>query len=140
LAGDFVAFPLAGAASATGSAPPGDNRETACQIRATAAFRLVNFFTGFRSSKGATPAKLFQMLAKRDAGHSAGSFASSFAVENVCDSSAPAGRPAWAVILFSALMVNVDMWVFSFSACDLRSSHSSLWRREHQVKSAAINR
>jgi hypothetical protein len=33
-----------------------------------AAFGLANFFTGFRSSKGATPAKLFQVSNRRDAG------------------------------------------------------------------------
>jgi hypothetical protein len=59
LAGDFLALPLAGATSVVGCAPSGDSRATACQIRVTAAFRLVNFFTGFRSSNGATPAKLF---------------------------------------------------------------------------------
>jgi hypothetical protein len=52
--------------------------------------RSVNFFTGFRSSKGATPAKLFQVSTRRDAEHSAVSLASSFAVENDCASSAPA--------------------------------------------------
>jgi hypothetical protein len=35
---------------------------------------------------------------KRDTCHSAVSLASSFAVENDCDWSAPAGSPAWAVI------------------------------------------
>jgi hypothetical protein len=33
-----------------------------------AAFRQANFFTGFRSSNGATPAKLFQVSTRRDAG------------------------------------------------------------------------
>ena len=60
-------------------------------MRATAALRLVNFFTGFRSSNGATPAKLFQVSTRRDAGHSAVSLASSFWLVNDCDSSAPAG-------------------------------------------------
>jgi len=64
------------------------------QIRATAALGFVNFFTGLRSSNGATPAKPFQVLTRRDAGHSAVSLANSFAVKNNCDSSAPAGRPA----------------------------------------------
>jgi hypothetical protein len=42
---------------------------TACQIRATAAFRFVNFFTAFKSSNGVTPANLFQVSARRDTGH-----------------------------------------------------------------------
>jgi hypothetical protein len=86
-----------------------DKRATACQIRAMAALRLVNFFTDFSSSKGATPAKLFQVSTKRDAGHSEVSLASSFAVENDCDWSAPAGRPASAVMLLSESIVNVAM-------------------------------
>jgi hypothetical protein len=36
------------------------SRWTAFQIRVTAVLRSVNFLTGFRSSKGVTPAKLFQ--------------------------------------------------------------------------------
>ena len=71
-------------------------------VRSAAALRLVNFFTGFNSSKGATPAMLFQVSTSRDTGHSALSLASSFALENDCDSSAPAGCAAWAVMLFSA--------------------------------------
>src|SRR3984957_18543526 len=94
LVGDFFAFPLAGATDSAVCAASGDRRETACQIRATAALRLVNFFTGFSSSNGATPAKLFQVSTRRDAGHSAVSLASSFVLENDCDSSAPAGSPA----------------------------------------------
>jgi len=78
-------------------------------MRITAALRLVNFLTGFSLSKGATPAKLFQVSIKRDIGHSAVSLASSFAVENDCDSSVPVGSTAKAVMLFSASIVNVDM-------------------------------
>jgi hypothetical protein len=43
--------------------------------RGLAAWRLVNFLTGFRSWNGATPAKLFQVPASRDTGHSALSLA-----------------------------------------------------------------
>jgi len=78
-------------------------------MRVTAALRLVNFFTGFNSSKGATPAMLFQVSTSRDTGHSALSLASSFALENDCDSSAPTGSSECAVMLFSASIVNVDM-------------------------------
>jgi hypothetical protein len=35
----------------------GDRRSTALKVLATAALRSVNFFTGLKSSKGATPAK-----------------------------------------------------------------------------------
>src|ERR1019366_4912435 len=90
--GDFFALALAGATGSAGCAASGDRRATAAQIRATAAFRSVNFFTGFRSSKGATPAKLFQVSTRRDAGHSAVSLASSFALEN--DWVSPAGSAA----------------------------------------------
>jgi hypothetical protein len=69
-------------------ATSGDRRSTALKILETAAFLSVNFFTGFSSSKGATPAKLFQVSTRRDIGHSAVSLASSFEVENDCDSSA----------------------------------------------------
>src|SRR5205814_6530687 len=78
---------------------------------ATAPFRSVNFFSGFRSSHGATPAKLFQVSTKRDAGHSVLSLASSFAVENDCDLSVLAGDPVSAVMLFSESIVNVAMFL-----------------------------
>jgi hypothetical protein len=44
-----------GATSLAGCAKSADRRWTAAQIRATAALRSVNFFTGFSSVKGATP-------------------------------------------------------------------------------------
>ena len=68
----------------------------------------MNFLIGFKSSKGATPAKLFQVSTRRDTGHSAVSLASSFAVENDWDSSAPAASAVWATMLFSESIVNVD--------------------------------
>jgi hypothetical protein len=70
LAGDFFVFPVAGAAGAACGATSADRRCTTAQIRTTANFRLVNFFTGFRSSNGATPAKLFQVSTRREAGQS----------------------------------------------------------------------
>jgi hypothetical protein len=115
---------LAGAASGAGCALSGDRRSTASQMRATAALRLLSFLTGFKPSNGATHAKLFQVSASLDTGHSAVSLASSFAVENDCDWSAPAGSPASAVMLLSESIVNVVS--FSFAVCHLRSSHSSL--------------
>src|SRR5580658_5971440 len=93
----------------------------------------MNFFTGFRSSKSATPAKLFQVSTRRDIGHSAVSFASSFAVENDWDSSAPAGSAALATMLFSESIVNVDI-LASPAACCGRDIHHSAWEK-HQVKS-----
>jgi hypothetical protein len=57
--------------------------------------------TGFRSSNGTAPAKLFQVSTRRDIGHSEVSLASSFALENACESSALAGSSAYAVMLFS---------------------------------------
>jgi hypothetical protein len=59
-----------------------NRRSTAFQIRATAAFLFVNFLTGFRSVKGATPAKLFQVSTSREIGQSVVSFASSFWLVN----------------------------------------------------------
>jgi uncharacterized RDD family membrane protein YckC len=109
LAGDFFDLASVGATVAACGAPFGDKRWIACQIRLTAALRLVNFLTGFRSSNGATPAKLFQASTSRDAGHSAVSLASSFALENDCDSLAPFWSPASAVMLLSESIVNVDM-------------------------------
>ena len=53
-------FPWAG--------PAGARRATACQIRATAVWRFVNFLTGFRSSKWATLAKLFQTSIRQGVG------------------------------------------------------------------------
>jgi hypothetical protein len=58
-------------------------RWTAFQMRPSAAFRSVNFFTGFKSSKGATPAKLFQISRSGEAGQSVESRVSSFSVENL---------------------------------------------------------
>src|ERR1700691_2313120 len=45
-----IAFPLAGATGFAGLATSEGRRWTASQMRATAALRLVNFFTGFRLS------------------------------------------------------------------------------------------
>jgi hypothetical protein len=56
----------------------GVRRWRAFQMRPSAAFRSVNFFTGFKSSKGETPAKLFQIPGSREAGQSAESRVSSF--------------------------------------------------------------
>jgi hypothetical protein len=44
----------------------------------------VNFLTDFRSVNGATPANEFQISARRAAGHSVASFASSFSLSNTC--------------------------------------------------------
>jgi hypothetical protein len=76
-------------------------------MRATAALRLVNFLTGFSSSKGTTPGKLFQVSISRATGHSAVSLANSFAVENDCEWSAPAGSSANALMLFSPSVVKL---------------------------------
>ena len=84
LAGAFFALSLADTKSLACGATLGNGRWTAAQIRATAAFRSVNFFTGFSSVNGATPAKLFQTSTSRDAGHSAASLASSFSEANDC--------------------------------------------------------
>src|ERR1035437_9996597 len=51
---------------------------TASQMRATATFRFVNFFTGFRLVNGSTPAKLFQISTGRFRGQEATSLASSW--------------------------------------------------------------
>jgi hypothetical protein len=85
----------------------------------------VNFFTGFRSSNGATPAKLFRVSTMRDAGHSAVSLANSFAVEKDCDASAPAGSAAWATMLFSESIVNI---LLLLAACCGRDIHHSARR------------
>src|ERR1700679_391069 len=105
--GDFFAFPFAGATGFAGCATSANRRSTAFQIRATAAFLFVNFLTGFKSVKGATPAKLFQVSTKREIGQSAVSFARSFWLVNDCDSSAPAGSPACAVMLLLESIVKV---------------------------------
>jgi hypothetical protein len=71
----------------------------------------VNFLTGFKWSKGATPAKLFQVSTRRDIGQPAVSLASSCEVENDCRFSAAAGNPATAVMLLSESIVNVDIFL-----------------------------
>ena len=80
-------------------------RSTAFQMRATADFRSVNLLTGFRSLKGATPAKLFHVSTRRVIGQSAVSLASSFMLEKDCVLSALAGRPACAAMLLSESIV-----------------------------------
>jgi hypothetical protein len=71
-----------GACGATLGLISGNRRLTACEIRATAALRLVNFLTGFKSSNGTTPAKPFQSSTSLAAGQEAVSLASSLGVEN----------------------------------------------------------
>ena len=80
--GDLLASAFAGATGSAPCATSADSRSSAFQIRATAPLRLVNFLTGFRSSKGATPAKLFQVSISRETGQSWVSLASSFALEH----------------------------------------------------------
>jgi hypothetical protein len=53
-----------------------------------------------QSSNDVTPAKLFQVSTRRETGHSAVSLASFLALENDCDSSAPDGSVACAVMLW----------------------------------------
>ena len=72
---------------------------------------VVNLLARLQAVERATPAKLFQMSARRETGHSPVILASSFAVENDCDWSAPAASPTSAVMLLSASIVNVDMLV-----------------------------
>jgi hypothetical protein len=90
-AGAFLAVPLAFfATGADCGATLAPSRWIALHTRATALARSVNFLTGFKSSKGATPAKLFHTSTSRAAGQSAVSLASSFSVANVCQSSVAA--------------------------------------------------
>jgi hypothetical protein len=109
LAGDFFDWVLSAPTGVADGASSGDRRWMASHIRVIPIWRLVNFLTGFRLSKGATPAKLFQMSTRRDVGHYAVSLASSFAVENDCDSPATVGGPVCATMLFSESIVNVGM-------------------------------
>jgi hypothetical protein len=67
-----------GALGAACWAVAASSRWMAFQIRATAVLRSVNFLTGFSSSKGTTPAREFQISAKRVMGHLAVRLASSF--------------------------------------------------------------
>ncbi len=78
-AGAFFPFPLAGATSGARCATLGSIRWTASQMPVTAAFRFVNFLIGFKSLKGATPAKLFQTSTRRLAGQEPASLFSSWA-------------------------------------------------------------
>src|SRR5437763_16162413 len=68
LVGNFFDPVVSVAPGVACGATSGDKRWIAFQILATAAFLSVNFFTGLRSSKDATPAKLFQVSTNRDAG------------------------------------------------------------------------
>jgi hypothetical protein len=76
-------------------------------MRRTAVGRLVNFLTGWRSSKGTTPAKLFQTSIMLVPGQSVASLVSYFSVAKSCWGSALTGTPACAMMLFSESMVNV---------------------------------
>jgi hypothetical protein len=122
LVGGFFDFYLVGATSAAGSALSGNRRATACQIRTTANLRLVKLLHQFQVVEGPTPAKLLHVSTGRDAGHSAVSLASSLVVENACDPSALAGRAAWATMLFSESIVNVDI-VLLLAFCCGRDIH-----------------
>src|SRR5579885_621650 len=81
-------------------------RWIAFQRRATAVLRSVNFLTGFRSSKGATPAKLFHTWTSRSAGQLAASFASSFSLAKCSWPSGICPAAGKAVMLLSASMAN----------------------------------
>ena len=86
-----MAGALADATAFADCATCGIMRSTAVQIRVAAVFRSVNFLTGFRSAKGATPAKLFRVSTSREIGHAAVSLASSFWLVNDADLSASPG-------------------------------------------------
>ena len=73
----FFRLPFAGATWAAGFATFANKTWIAIQIRSTATFRFVNFFTGLRSVNGATPAKLFQISTGRVRGQEATSLANS---------------------------------------------------------------
>jgi hypothetical protein len=81
-AASLAALVFLGATGATWGAAVGVKAWTAFQIRAMAVLRSVNFFTGFRSPKGGTPAKPFQISTSRSVGQLAASFESSFSVLN----------------------------------------------------------
>jgi hypothetical protein len=116
LRGGLLRLPLGRRGGPACGATSGDRRWIAPQIRVTADFLLVNFFTGFRSSNGATPAKLFQVSIRREASHSAASFARSFSVANVSRFSVLAGEPVCTAMLLSESIVNVAM-MFLVAAC-----------------------
>ncbi len=63
-------FARLGATRAVCGAGCGLKRWTAFQIRVTPLVRFVNFITGFKSSKGVTSARLFQVSARVLRGHS----------------------------------------------------------------------
>jgi hypothetical protein len=71
----------------------------------------VNFFTGFNSSNGATPAKLFHISTKRVPDHSALSSRVPSRFRTIAGCGAPAGPSACAAMLLSESMVNVAMWL-----------------------------
>jgi hypothetical protein len=83
-------------------AMPARAQQPDCRRRA-----IGEFLTGLRSSKGATPAKLFHTSINRCPPQVAASLFSSFAVANACWLSALAGVPAWGAMLFSESIVNV---------------------------------
>src|SRR5579862_2998849 len=107
----LVRFPLAGATWAAGFPTFANKAWTAFQMRVAAVLRLVNFFTGLRLVKGATPAKLFQTSTGRLAGQEATSLASSCAEPKVSALLILAARAssseAKAVMLLLASIVKV---------------------------------
>ena len=83
----------------------------AVQIRSTATFRFVNFFTGLSSVNGATPAKLFQISTGRFAGQDAdqlGQFLGGAEILGVVNlGGAASSSEAKAVMLLFASIVKV---------------------------------
>src|ERR1039458_4454000 len=75
-------------------------------MRFVALLRFSNFFTDFRSSNGATPAKLFHVSTSRLMGHSAVTFVNSFSVANATSPSCAAGAASSAVMLLCVSIGN----------------------------------
>src|SRR5215469_5164944 len=117
-----------GTGCATGSLLAAPSRRwIACQIRATATFRSVNFLTGFSSPNGDTPAKPFQISIKRLTGHSAPSLPNSFWLLNANPPVASSLEPNTVMLLFSS-MVNVFILIFlSSRSLAVTTSITRMW-------------
>src|SRR5580658_4341064 len=104
----------------------------ASQIRATAAFRSVNFFTGFRLPKGTTPAKLFHTSIRRVAGQEPASLFNSreepkYSAELILAAVASSCE-AKTAMLFAESIVKVLMPDIHHSAPNKRQAKCWTWK------------
>ena len=93
------------------------SRRMALQMRLSAVVRSVNFFTGFRSPSGTTPAKPFQTSTSRAIGQSAVAFLRSLSELIAMVSGSAVGAVSWTVRMLSESIVKCSGLSVSGAAC-----------------------